>query len=80
MTDSDDLRTLECDLETDLVGEVCGWLTADAVAFLQETVAHAVRVEFNRYIAAGDLHKTLERMEKLRAESNALGGFVGMGL
>ena len=80
MTDSDDLRTLNSDLQSELIGEVCGWLTADAVTFLQETVAHAVRVEFDRYIAAGDLQKTLERMEKIRAESNALGGFMGMGL
>jgi hypothetical protein len=80
LTDADDLKTLACDLETELIGDVCAWLTANALAFLRETVAHAVRVEFDRYIAAGDLHKTLQRMEQIRAESDALGGFVGMGL
>jgi hypothetical protein len=80
LTDSDDLRTLGCDLEIELTGEVCDWLTADAVAWLKETVAHAVRVEFDRYIQAGDLKRTIERLEKFHAESDAQGGFLGMGL
>ena len=80
LTDGDDLKTLDCDLEIELAGEVCDWLTADAVAWLKETVGHAVRVEFDRYIHAGDLQRTIERLEKLRAESDAQGGFLGMGL
>ena len=80
LTDSDDLKTLDCELEIELAGEVCDWLTADAVAWLKETVSHAVRVEFDRYIQAGDLKRTIERLEKLRAESDAQGGFLGMGL
>ena len=80
LTDGDDLRTLGSDLEIELAGEVCDWLTADAVAWLEETVSHAVRVEFDRYICAGDLERTIERHEKLRAESDAGGGYLGMGL
>jgi hypothetical protein len=80
LADSDDLKTLDCELEIELNGEVCDWLTADAVAWLKDTVAHAVRVEFDRYIHAGDLRRTIERMEKIRAESDARGGFLGMGL
>ena len=80
LTDGDDLRTLNCDLEIELSGEVCDWLTAAAVAWLKETVGHAVRIEFDRYIHAGDLQRTIERLEKLRAESDARGGFLGMGL
>jgi hypothetical protein len=80
LADAQDLKTLNCDLEIELNGEVCDWLTAAAVAWLQDTVAHAVRVEFDRYIHAGDLRRTIERMEKIRAESDAHGGFMGMGL
>jgi hypothetical protein len=80
LTDSDDQRALNADLEVELAGEVCDWLTATAVAWLKETVAHAVRVEFDRYIHAGDLKRTIERIEKLRTESDARGGFLGMGL
>ena len=43
-------------------------------------VIHAVRVEFDRDIHAGDLKRTIERLEKLDAESDAQGGFLGMGL
>ena len=45
LADSDDLKTLDCDLEIDLNGEVCDWLTATAVAWLKDTVAHAVGLE-----------------------------------
>ena len=64
----------------ELNGEVCDWLTATAVAWLKDTVAHAVRVEFDRYIHAGDLRRTIDRMERIRAESDAHGGFLGAGL
>ena len=79
LTGSDDLKTLDCDLEIELAGEVCDWLTADAVAWLKETVSHAVRVEFDRYIHAGDLKRTIERLEKLRAESEARVDFWAWG-
>jgi hypothetical protein len=80
LTDNDDQKALNADLEIELAGEVCDWLTAAAVAWLKETVAHAVRVEFDRYIQAGDLKRTIERLEKLRLESDSHGGFLGMGL
>lgn len=80
LTDEQDLKTLLCDLQVELQGEICDWLTVAAVEWLKETVRKAVRVEFDRYIAAGDLQRTIERAEKLRAESDAHGGFLGMGL
>jgi hypothetical protein len=79
-TDLEDQRTLRCDLEVELQREVCPWLTAPAVRWLTETVIEAVRVEFDRYIAAGDLRKTIQRIERLQAEADACGGFLGMGL
>ena len=60
--------------------ETCDWLTEPIVRWFAETVARAVRVEFDRYIAAGDLRKTIERMERLQAESDDQGGFIGMGM
>jgi hypothetical protein len=80
LTDPDDMKTIECDLDVRLQREVCDWLTASAVEWLAETVRQAVRIEFNRYIAAGDLARTIERIERLQAESDARGGFLGMGL
>jgi len=80
LTDAGDLKTRQCDLEVRLQREVCPWLTAPAVAWLGETVSQAVRVEFDRYIAAGDLQKTIARLERLRQETEARGGFLGMDL
>jgi hypothetical protein len=80
LTDADDRATIHADLEVELGAETCEWLTAPVVAWFQETVAQAVRVEFDRYIAAGDLERTKQRIARLQAESEARGGFLGMGL
>lgn len=80
LTDPEDRRTLTSDLCCELRRETCDWLTAPVVAWFQETVSRAVVVEFDRYIASGDLALTLQRLEQLEATSNAHGGFLGMGL
>jgi hypothetical protein len=80
LTDPDDQKTKYCELQVELQSEACDWLTKSAAEWFRETVQHAVLVEFDRFIAAGDLARTIARMEKLRAESVAHGGFLGMGL
>jgi uncharacterized protein (UPF0335 family) len=47
---------------------------------LADTVREAVKIEFDRYIAAGELQRTIARIARLESESNAGGGFLGMGL
>ena len=80
LTDDADAHTRGCDLVVDLVRETCDWLSKPIVAWLAETVRRAVCLEFDRYIAAGDLEKTRQRLAKLNAESEAAGGFIGMHL
>jgi hypothetical protein len=80
LTDPTDRKTLRCDLEVELLRETCDWLTAPVTAWLAETVSKAVEIEFDRYIAAGDLAQTIERIAKLQADSDQRGGFVGMYL
>ncbi len=80
LTDEDDRRAQSCDLEVELTRDVCDWITTPVVEWFRETVARAVLVEFDRYIAAGDLQKTVDRMERLAAEMDASGGYLGMGL
>jgi hypothetical protein len=80
LTDTQDMHTLRCDLQTELTGETCDWLTASVVDWFVETVREAVRVEFDRFIAAGDLQKTIERLHQLQATSDAQGGFLGAWL
>jgi hypothetical protein len=80
LTDPTDLKTLECDLKVELVRETCDWLTEPVVAWFAEAVSRAVRVEFDRYIEAGDLARTVERIETLETQLDQRGGFVGLGL
>ena len=80
LTDSSDQKTQSSDLRIELGPETCDWLTDPASAWLAETVSRAVQVEFDRYISAGDLAQTVERIKKLQAESDEHGGFVGMYL
>ncbi len=80
LTDTDDMKTLDCDLRVELAGEVCEWLTAAAIDWFADSVRAAVKVEFDRFIAAGDLDKAVQRLEELRTASDAQGGFLGLGL
>lgn len=80
LTDAEDLKTLHCDLQVELRRETCEWLTEPVVSWFRETVEQAVRVEFDRYIAAGDLRQTIERIERTEAQIDSQGGFLGMGL
>ncbi len=79
-TDSSDLRADRCDLQVELVRETCDWLTEPIVNWFSTSVQHSVCVEFDRFIEAGDLQKTLDRLAKLNEASDEAGGFVGMYL
>ncbi len=80
LTDSTDQHAVHADLHVELVRETVDWLTEPASAWLAETVGRAVRVDFDRYIAAGDLAQTIERINRLQAQSDASGGYLGMYL
>jgi hypothetical protein len=80
LTNAEDMKTLGCDLQVELAAEVCPWLEASVTKWFAQTVLEAVKVEFDRFIAAGDLDKTIRRLEELEATSNAQGGFLGVGL
>lgn len=80
ITDDLDQETRACFLDVELKRETCEWLTEPIVAWFAETVPRAVGVEFNRYIAAGNLQQTLDRIAKLQAEMESQGGYMGMFL
>ena len=80
LTDDPDLHALHADLQVQLHGETCGWLIEPVVRWFEETVSRAVIVEFDRFIEAGDLEQTRQRIEKLQAASEESGGFLGMYL
>lgn len=80
LTDSKDQATLRCDLDVEMGAETCDWLTEPIVQWFQQSVARSVAVEFDRYIAAGDLDQAKKRIEKIQENSDESGGFVGMYL
>lgn len=80
MTDTQDLEARSADLKVELKSETCSWINQSIVDWLNTTVPQAVRVEFNRYIRAGDLSQAIKRMEQIQQSSDAAGGFVGMYL
>jgi hypothetical protein len=80
LTDSNDMHARSCDLRIQLTRETCSWLHQAIVDWLMESVQRAVMVEFDRYIQAGDLSRTIQRMEELQRATEESGGFVGMYL
>jgi len=80
LTDDADARTIGSDLEIAIDLETCDWLTQPAVEWLKLSVKHAVEAEFDRFIAAGDLSRALERLAREQAASDAAGGYLGMNL
>jgi hypothetical protein len=80
LTDASDQATVEAVLDVRLEHETCDWLTEPIVAWFRDTVRRSVMVEFDRYIAVGDLEQTVARVKRLQAESDEHGGFLGMYL
>lgn len=80
LTDAEDLKTQSTDLDVELVRETCDWITTPIVQWFRDSVARAVAVEFNRYIAAGDLEKAKQRVEAMKSQMEKSGGYVGMYL
>ena len=80
LTDETDQKTTRSDLAVELLRETCDWLTQPVSSWLSETVAKAVEIEFDRFIAAGDLAQTVARIQQLQAQTDSRGGYVGMYL
>ena len=79
LTDRSDRQAERADLTIQLVAETCGGVPTAAIEWLQGVVERAVLVEFDRFIAAGQLASRvaeLGEVEKLVAVS----GFAGMGV
>lgn len=79
-TDPSDSKSVRAELAVELDQETCSWLNESIVQWLAESVHRAVLVEFNRYIAAGDLQRTRERLEKIESSLEENQGYLGMYL
>lgn len=79
-TDANDERSKHAELKVTLEEETCPWLDQHVVKWFQESVVHAVLVEFDRFIYAGDAEQTRKRIRELEQSLEATGGFLGMHL
>ena len=75
-----DRSAIAAHLWTVLRREDCSWLNQAVVTWLGETVREAVLVEFGRFIAAGDLQRTHDRLAAIERDVEARQGYVGMYL
>jgi hypothetical protein len=80
LTDAEDAKTRLAQLYVELESETCDWLSPAVIAWYRETVARAVKIDFDRYIATRDPSRTRLRLEIIEQQCNAQGGFVAMGL
>ncbi len=80
LTGPEDRVARAADLQVELAAETCEWLTEPVVEWFGETVERAVLVEFNHYIAQGDLDRTIKRIEQLQRTVDDEGGYLGMYL
>ncbi|MCC7476351.1 MAG: hypothetical protein IT425_13230 [Pirellulales bacterium] len=79
LTDRSDCKANQAELSIELVAETCGGVPATVYEWLQGTIRRAVLIEFDRFIAAGQL---ANRVAELGTVENAtsLSGFGGLGV
>lgn len=66
-TDASDLLTESAELKVTLAGETCGGIPAEVLVWFQGRVEKAVAIEFDRFIATGQLK---QRSTAVSARSN----------
>ena len=80
-TDAMDERPIEIDLACQLAdSDFEQPLAPEVLEFFQEAVRRAVLVEFQHFINAGNLKRTLAQREQLLREWDRNRGFVGMDI
>jgi hypothetical protein len=75
LTDAGDRRCEQTLLETRLVSETCGGISEPVQAWLAERVRRAVAIEFDRFIAAGQLAAQTGEVGR----GNMVGDLSGLG-
>jgi hypothetical protein len=76
-TDAGDRVCSETHLDVRLASETCSGVPAEVAAWLADRVREAVRIEFDRFIAAGQLERAAQSAAATLA---GLGGVSGLGV
>ncbi|QEG34341.1 hypothetical protein [Bythopirellula goksoeyrii] len=78
-TDASDLLTETVELDARLASETCGGLPDQVETWFKDRVEKAVAIEFDRFVAAGQLSQRSSELGQDVNPSN-LAGFSGMGV
>jgi hypothetical protein len=78
-TDASDLLTESADLRVTLTSDTCGGVPHEVLTWFQARVEKAVAIEFDRFIAAGQLNQRSTSLGQVERLSD-LAGFSGMNL
>jgi hypothetical protein len=78
-TDASDLLTESADLAVTLTSETCGGVPAEVLTWFKARVEKAVAIEFDRFIAAGQLSQRSQEIGQI-ARLSDLAGFSGMNV
>ena len=79
LTDLSDRQAERADLAIELAAETCGGIPTGALEWLQGVVERAVLVEFDRFIAAGQLATRVAELGNVESVLS-VSGFAGMGV
>jgi hypothetical protein len=79
LTDRSDCKADRAELAVELVAETCGTVPPDVLAWLRGVVQRAVLIEFDHFIAAGQLAEQKTRLGKVDSIAD-LAGFAGMNV
>jgi hypothetical protein len=79
LTDRSDYKADRADLDVQLTAETCGGVPPAALQWLRGVVRRAVLVEFDRFIAAGQLAERVQELGDIETLSS-VSGFAGMNV
>jgi hypothetical protein len=79
LTDRSDYKAERADLAVELVAETCGGVPPAALEWLRGIVTRAVLVEFDRFIAAGQLASRVAELGSIESIAS-VSGFAGMNV
>jgi hypothetical protein len=76
LTDRSDCKAVRSELDIRLSAETCGTVPPDVLAWFRCVVQRAVLIEFDRFIAAGQLAERMTNLDRL-GRAAALTDFAG---
>ena len=79
ITDRSDCKADRADLAVKLIAETCGGMPEEVLAWFRDVVERAVIIEFDHFIAAGQLAARVRELGAVASVAD-LAGFSGMGV